>query len=412
MHADTSNEETPFGSACRFLIKLGEAAHGYGSTAARLEAFLSRATAALGYRGAFRSTPSDIVFAFQEDEDQPQRIHLATMPGTGLELNRLAAIGELVDSVEAAEISISDASVRLNEINKMPHPWGIIANTVSYASIGSGIAVLLSGTWWDVLFGGLFSLVVYGMVLMSGRFGTRTAEWLPLSTAFVAGLLAALTQLLLPELNVLLVTLAAILVLIPGFSISVGVVELVSNHVVSGAANLMNGLVYLSKQFAGAWLGVGLAGLFLSTSSVAGTAVDSQWLWLFMPLLIAGLCVVFQTPKRDFFWAAFGCAIAYVGILLGGAIAGSNLGNLLGTVIAVAFANIWARQTKRPTSIVLLPAIVLLVSGSVGFRGLASLAVGETAVGEQQLVQMFVVALTIAAGLLVGNTIVRPKADL
>jgi uncharacterized membrane protein YjjB (DUF3815 family) len=64
------------------------------------------------------------------------------------------------------------------------------------------------------------------------------------------------------------------------------------------------------------------------------------------------------------------------------------------------------------TSIVLLPAIVLLVSGSIGFRGLAAVASGQVTTGEHQVIQMFVVALTIAAGLLVGNTIVRPKITL
>jgi hypothetical protein len=40
------------------------------------------------------------------------------------------------------------------------------------------------------------------------------------------------------------------------------------------------------------------------------------------------------------------------------------------------------------------------------------MAAGQVATGEQQFVQMFVVALTMAAGLLVGNTIVKPKATL
>lgn len=92
--------------------------------------------------------------------------------------------------------------------------------------------------------------------------------------------------------------------------------------------------------------------------------------------------------------------------------AGANLGNLFGTILAVVFANLWAAKTRRPTSIVLLPAIVLLVSGSIGFRGLAAMATGNVATGEQQFIQMFIVALTIAAGLLVGNTIVRPRGTL
>ena len=34
-----------FDDACRFIIKLGKAAHGYGPTAGRLEAYRSRMTA-------------------------------------------------------------------------------------------------------------------------------------------------------------------------------------------------------------------------------------------------------------------------------------------------------------------------------------------------------------------------------
>jgi hypothetical protein len=46
---------------------------------------------------------------------------------------------------------------------------------------------------------------------------------------------------------------------------------------------------------------LGMVGLFWTVSNVSGgTPVDAQWLWLFMPLMIIGLCVVFQTPKRDF----------------------------------------------------------------------------------------------------------------
>ena len=60
----------------------------------------------------------------------------------------------------------------------------------------------------------------------------------------------------------------------------------------------------------------------------------------------------------------------------------------------------------------MLPAIILLLSGSIGFRGLAAMTAGQIATGERQLLQMFVVALTIAAGLLVGNTIVQSKVTL
>ena len=70
MHSDNQTNDKAFDEACDFIIKLGEAAHGYGSNAGRLEVYLSRLTAALGFQGVFRSTPTEIVFAFQENENQ------------------------------------------------------------------------------------------------------------------------------------------------------------------------------------------------------------------------------------------------------------------------------------------------------------------------------------------------------
>jgi uncharacterized membrane protein YjjB (DUF3815 family) len=61
---------------------------------------------------------------------------------------------------------------------------------------------------------------------------------------------------------------------------------------------------------------------------------------------------------------------------------------------------------------VLIPAIVMLVSGTIGFRGLASMAEGELLLGVQQFLQMFIVAITILAGILIGFTIVRPEPNL
>jgi uncharacterized membrane protein YjjB (DUF3815 family) len=90
----------------------------------------------------------------------------------------------------------------------------------------------------------------------------------------------------------------------------------------------------------------------------------------------------------------------------------SNLGNSLGTIVAVIVANVWSKQTGRPTSIVLIPANILLVSGTIGFRGLASMAQGELALGVQQFFQMFVVAMTILAGIMIGYTVVRSEPGL
>ena len=160
-------------------------------------------------------------------------------------------------------------------------------------------------------------------------------------------------------------------------------------------------------------MGVATASQVFSVSA-GGPAdpVDFLWVQLLFPVLLVGLCLSFQVSRRDFLSAFLVSGAAYLGIMAGSAMLDTNLGNLLGTIVAVLLANFWARRTGRPTSIVLIPAIVMLVSGSIGFRGLAAMAGGDVLLGAQEFFQMFVVAMTIVAGIMVGYTLVRPERTL
>ena len=100
----------------------------------------------------------------------------------------------------------------------------------------------------------------------------------------------------------------------------------------------MNGLICLFKQVAGGSLGVIAAGVVIPLAATgSANPVEQVWMWLLVP-----------------------------------------------TIIAVVVANVWGRKTGRPSSIVLIPANVLLVSGSIGFRGLLAMAGGELMLGAQQ----------------------------
>ena len=408
-----ARSKVPFEDAWRFIIKVGVAAHRYGSTATRLESFLVGLSKSFGYQGVFRSTPSEIVFALREGSDLPQRVEVIATPAPDVNLDKLARLGDLLNEYNGGTMSLTEASARIDMIEQVPPPWGRFASMLGYALTGLGLAPLLGGGWFDTLFATLFSILVYGVVILSGRMGDAATTWLPLSSAFIVGVLATVIKLWVPELNLVLVILSAVAIILPGYTISLGAGELVTQHIVSGAANLMNGLVCLVKQIAGGWLGIVTASAVVSgTAAGATTPVDSVWVQLLFPLLLVGLSLAFQTSRRDLPWAVLVSGIAYLGIMAGSSMLDANLGNLFGTIIAVVIANLWSRQTGRPTSIVLIPAIVMLVSGTIGFRGLASMAGGDLLLGAQQFLQMFMVAMTILAGIVVGHTIVRPDSGL
>jgi uncharacterized membrane protein YjjP (DUF1212 family) len=409
----SASSKVNFDEAWHFILKVGVAAHKYGSTSTRLESFLSTLSNRMGYQGVFKATPVEIVFGLRETTDSPQRLEVMATPPPTIDLDKLARLGELLNEIKEGSLSIPDAYARIDAIDQVPPPWGKFASMLGYVLTGLGLAPLLGAGWTDTLVATVFSILVYGLVLLSARLGTTAMAWMPFSTALIIGFLATLVKHWVPELNLVLVTLSAVAIILPGFSISLGAGELVAQHVLSGVSNLMSGLITLIKQIAGAIIGIGIASLLVTTVAAEfETPVDQMWLLLLFPLLLVGLGLAFQVSRRDLPWSVLVSGLAFLGVMAGSSFLDSNLGNLLGTIVAVVVANLWARKTGRPTSIVLIPAIVMLVSGTIGFRGLAAMAEGELLLGVQQFLQMFIVAMTILAGILIGFTIVRPEPNL
>ena len=95
---------------------------------------------------------------------------------------------------------------------------------------------------------------------------------------------------------------------------------------------------------------------------------------------------------------------------------GRNLQTYFSTVVSCLAANAWAIRTNRPNSILLVPSLVFLVSGSIGFRGLLILLTKEDeqdkSLGTFQFLQMIIVALLIVVGLMTGNTLLEPSSTL
>jgi uncharacterized membrane protein YjjP (DUF1212 family) len=412
--SDRDTDAVDFEAACQFIRDVGREAHRYGSTTVRLQSYLRHLTEALGYHGVFLVTPTEMLLAFQEDAETPQRFYLEKLPPTDYELNRLSNLGQLITEVKARRLSLAEARVSLEGISKTPHPWGALALGACFTVAGAGFSLMMSGGPTDVLFAAVLSLLVFVLQPLIGRFaGALAGDWSLLLTALAVGAAAAGTKIALPELNLLIVTVSALIMLIPGFIISAGIVEIANSHVVSGFANLMNGLLQLTKLFLGAWLGVSLvAFVHVLPQAPPGAAVDSVWLFAALPVLLAALCCAFQTAPRNFLVVSAIGASSVLGMVGGGALLGANWGTLIGTILPVCLSNSWSNRTGSPSSIALLPSMMLVVSGSIGFQGLAELSLGQVALGQQKFLQMFIVAFTIGAGLLVGNTIVRPEPGL
>ena len=80
-----------------------------------------------------------------------------------------------------------------------------------------------------------------------------------------------------------------------------------------------------------------------------------------------------------------------------------DLGPVAGAMAVGLFSNAYARMTGQPASIALLPGVILLVPGSVGFRGIHALLDHDTMAGIDGIFTMVMVAVGIVTGLLMAN---------
>ncbi|HEY0254187.1 MAG TPA: threonine/serine exporter family protein, partial [Kofleriaceae bacterium] len=125
-----------------------------------------------------------------------------------------------------------------------------------------------------------------------------------------------------------------------------------------------------------------------------------------------GVAVVVQASWKQLGWIVAACTIGYVGSRSGTAWLGSQMGVLVGAFALGVISNVYARYMDRPAQVVQVPAVFLLVPGSLGFHGMTSLLDRDTLSGVETLFAMFVVALAIACGLLIASAVVPPKRSL
>jgi uncharacterized membrane protein YjjB (DUF3815 family) len=82
------------------------------------------------------------------------------------------------------------------------------------------------------------------------------------------------------------------------------------------------------------------------------------------------------------------------------------------SLVMAALANVYGRAFLRPGSLIRLPGIMLMVPGSVGFRGMSSLMERDYTLGVDTGVAVLSALVALMAGLLFGSVLVPPRRYL
>jgi uncharacterized membrane protein YjjP (DUF1212 family) len=327
------------------------------------------------------------------------------------DLGKLAQLTEVTNAVVDGTRSPGEGSAEIDRILAAPPPYGPALTLAASALVSGAASRFLGGGWKEIAVATVIGLLTGLLALAAVRLRGLARVFEPVA-AVIASTTAAALALWIGPYSVYNATLAGLIVLIPGLTLTIAMTELSSRHLVSGTARLMGAfIVFLGIGF-GVALGARIVSL-LAGSALPPVVVQATGLpaWTeVLALVIAPLAfvVLLRAERRDAPWIVLSGILAVLGGRLGAQLFGLELGVFAGSLAVGAASNVYARLLRRPAAVTLVPGILLLVPGSIGFRSLASLLDREVVLGVDTAFRMVLMAMALVAGLLISN-IVAPE---
>lgn len=399
-----------------FVVELARRLHQYGTSASRFELAVTEAGTSLGLRAEVWSSPTAIILSFYDPDDGDDGLANLTqvlrLPPGDVNLRSLAEVDRIVDQVIAGEVDVYEGRQLLHHLDDAISVGGRLAIVGSYGLAAASLAVLFRAPYLDALVAGALGLII-GLLVVAGFNHPRLAGGVEALGAFVATLLAIVVAATLMPLALKSVVMAALIVLIPGMSLTTAVRELSTQHLMSGTARLAGAAASLLKLGFGVVVAAGITELLGIQPANAGLLPVADWL-VWPAVLVAGLAfaILFQADKRDWPVVMMAIVIGYATSWVCGRWFGPVAGVFAGGIVLGAASNAWARWARRPGAIVREPGIILLVPGSVGFRSMSYLMEEAIGPGADTGVLLVKLLVGLVAGLLIGDLLIAPRRNL
>lgn len=396
--------------AASFAMDLAVALHRFGTPSHRLEMVMETLCDCLRLEGSFFVTPTAI-FASLGD-DQREATHMRRLRGSEIDLFKLARLDQVFNEVGDGRLGVEQGREQVRSIVASPASYGSWVQLVMYALACGGAARFFGGGNREIL-------VTFGIGLLLGSLSWCGVRVLAIRRLFeplggtLAAALAVLSASFLPGLSVDKVILGSLIVLIPGFSLTIAAAELANGHLVSGTARFAAAVTTFLMLGFGVLLGQTFAAMAVGAPAAEEIAVLPDWtLYVLLPVAGLAIALLFRAPLRDLVWILL---VASAGFLLVGA-AGERLGPVIGVFCGAlgvgCGSNLFARLLDRPAAITRMPGLLFLVPGGLGFLSVTSLLQGDPLEGLVTAFRVALVAISLVVGLMVSSALVPPRKIL
>ena len=353
--------------------------------------------------------------AIMVDDPQSGRTRLINSTGAALSFTQVADVAALARAAELGQIGLAAVRTGVRDARnrgpRFPRPVAVLGSGLQSA----GIAVVFRTTWWGVALDFVLALLVGAVIIYGGRIAGLITV-LPIVAAFcVSAVVYGLAADLQLGAVTLFVVCAPLVILIPGATITTGVVELAAGDVVSGGGRFVSGLIMWATLAVGIAAGAALVGVPASTDDPPGSDIAGWVIWPAVVVLAIGVGLFFDAP-----WSLTGVLIGVllatygVVVLAQVVTAGPVASGIAAAVMLPLLRLLEVFRPRWPAAVTFRPAFWLLVPGSLGLVAITSLAAGDSSADSDALLAGVVATVVaIAVGVQIGavlSALVRSRS--
>lgn len=389
---------------CRAISEAGAPAH-------RLETYMTVIADKFQLEASFFAMPTAVLASIGEDEYSQRSYMIKTNPND-INLNTLHSINQVIVALENDDLDLDQAldQIKLITANNDFYPKWLVA--LCFGLVGGGFTTLFNGSWHDVIAASCLGLLTGIITIYSAPYKYVSQLLSPLA-AMMVGFVAIAISHYSNNIDHFLVSLAGLIILVPGLGITIAMRELSTGHLVSGSSRMAGAVTTLFLLSFGLALGYLIAqSIFGETQVHKLTPVPNWFNYLALVITALSFSVLFKARFADTFWIFLSIGLAFSGSSLIGLWMEQPFKSLVAVMLVSIAGNIYARLSNNPASVMHIPGIILLVPGSIGFNSLSAMYTNDTITGVQAAFNAVLIAVAISVGLLVGNLLVPPKKDL
>lgn len=382
--------------------------------AERIVAYLARAYDVGPVQVA--ATPTSLTIALGPIGDQQVQV-VRAKPGS-LNLGGSSGLDKIVRESLSGKINAGQALDRITALERPQSERRRLIAVPAWGVAAAAIVVLIGGRGYDSVLAFMTGVSVGAVMWVVGR-NPRASRVLAPVVAFLGAFLAFAYAHLLLDLfgwatSPIRATVAALLLLIPAYSIVVSVEELALGHLLAGSSRMFGAVLVIFGVVLGASLGRQVGRALLGGLG-SGTVLPLP-VWAFViAAAVAGASFSVGLGLRG--WTVVVVSISVMSmatlsrgmqLLFQGRIS-ETAAPLLATFVAALILGLVGAVVARYTSIsalvIIVPSSFMLIPGALGFGAFQSLFAQQTQDGVATLITALATVAALVYGLLVATAI-------